>query len=159
MPFLPYNQLSDDDLKAIIAYLRSVPAELSTGPTGDKINFLGMVFMGAGLFPEPEPVAGVVTAPPEGVTPEYGKYVATFGECRGCHGADMTGSPATSVSPAIINPRPFISTLTLEEFMQTMRTGVRPGGAAFTEAMPWQNASKMTDEDLAALFAYLTTNP
>ena len=159
MPFLPYNQLSDDDLKAIIAYLRSVPAELSTGPTGDKINFLGMVFMGAGLFPEPEPVTGVVTAPPEGVTPEYGKYVATFGECRGCHGADMTGSPATSVSPAIINPRPFIGTLTLEEFMQTMRTGVRPGGAAFTEAMPWQNASRMTDEDLAALYDYLTTAP
>jgi hypothetical protein len=37
-----------------------------------------------------------------------------------------------------------------------MRTGVRPGGVAFPETMPWQNASKMTDDDLAALYAYLT---
>lgn len=156
MPFLPYNQLSDDDLKAIIAYLRTLPAQPSKGSTGDSINFLGVVLTGAGLFPEPEPVTGVITAPPVGVSPEYGKYVATFGECRGCHGADMTGSPATSVSPAIINPRPFIGTLTLEEFIQTMQTGVRPSGAAFSLAMPWENASKMTSEDLAALYLYLT---
>ncbi len=156
MPFLPYNQLSDDDLKAIIAYLRTLPAQPSKGSSGDSINFLGVVLTGAGLFPEPEPVTGVITAPPVGVSPEYGKYVATFGECRGCHGADMTGSPATSVSPAIINPRPFIGTLTLEEFIQTMQTGVRPSGAAFSLAMPWENASKMTSEDLAALYLYLT---
>ncbi len=157
MPFLPYNQLSDDDLKAIIAYLRTLPAQPAKGSTGDSINFLGVVLNGAGLFPEPEPVTGVITAPPVGVSAEYGKYVATFGECRGCHGADMTGSPATSVSPAIINPRPFVSTLTLEEFIQTMQTGVRPSGAAFAPAMPWQNAAQMTNDDLAALFLYLTT--
>ena len=29
------------------------------------------------------------------------------------------------------------------------------GGAPFTERMPWQSASKMTDDDLAALYAYL----
>jgi len=104
-------------------------------------------------------VTGVVTASPFGNTPEYGKYVATFGECRACHGADMTGSPATSVTPAIINPRPFVSSLTLEEFIQTMRTGIQPSGTPFAEGMPWQNASKMTDDDLAALFAYLTAEP
>lgn len=159
MPFLPYNQLSDDDLKAIIAYLRSVPAEPSLVPTGDKINFLGMVFTGAGLFPEPESVTGVVTAPPAGATLEYGKYVATFGECRGCHGADMSGTEATSVSPAIPTARVLVSSITMEQFVEMMRTGIRPNGVKFADGMPWQNASKMTDEDLEALFIYLTAKP
>jgi len=37
-----------------------------------------------------------------------------------------------------------------------MRSGVKPGGVAFPETMPWRNAAKMTDDDLAALYAYLT---
>jgi hypothetical protein len=40
-----------------------------------------------------------------------------------------------------------------------MRTGVRPGGVPFPRTMPWQNASKMNDDDLAALYAYLTAPP
>ncbi len=157
MSFLPYRELSNEDTEAIIAYLRSLPPVPNTSPTGDNMNFLGAVMSGAGLFGEtPPPAPAVVTAPPQGVNAEYGKYVATFGECRGCHGPDMEGTPATSVSPAILSPRPFVNTLTLEEFIQTMRTGVRPSGAPFSDAMPWQNASKMTDDDLAALYAYLT---
>jgi len=160
MSFLPYRELSNDDTEAIIAYLRSLPPVPTTGVTGDKMNFLGAVMAGAGLFGEPPPPApAIVTAPPQGVNAEYGKYVATFGECRGCHGPDMTGSPATSVSPAIINPRPLVSALTLNEFIEMMRTGARPGNHPFPESMPWQNASKMTDEDLAALYAYLTAAP
>lgn len=114
---------------------------------------------GAILVPGAVPVDGVVTAPPAGATPEYGKYVATLGDCRGCHGPDMTGAPATSFSPAVPNPRPFVGTLTLEEFVQSFRTGVRPDGTAFSPAMPWQTASRMMDEDLAALYVYLTTQP
>ncbi len=160
MSFLPYRELSNDDTEAIIAYLRSLPPVPTTAVTGDNMNFLGAIMSGAGLFGEPPPPApAIVNAPPQGENAEYGKYVATFGECRGCHGTDMTGSPATSVSPAIVNPRPFVGSLTLEEFIQTMRTGVRPNGTPFNEGMPWQNASKMTDEDLSALFAYLTTDP
>jgi mono/diheme cytochrome c family protein len=160
MSFLPYRELSNDDTEAIIAYLRSLPPVPTTSVTGDKMNFLAAVMTGAGLFGEASPPApSIVNAPPQGVNAEYGKYVATFGECRGCHGPDMTGEPATSVSPAIVNPRPFVGSLTLEEFIQTMRTGVRPKGTPFNEGMPWQNASMMTDEDLSALFAYLTTEP
>jgi mono/diheme cytochrome c family protein len=118
-----------------------------------------MLLYGSGMFPLPAPAADVVTAPPPGVTAEYGKYVATFGECAGCHGPDVTGVAASAMSPAVPNPRPIIATWTKEQFVQTMRTGVRPTGAPFTEGMPWQSASKMTDDDLAALYAYLRANP
>jgi cytochrome c553 len=156
MAFLPYGQLSDSDTEAIIAYLRTLPPAPTRGPTGDQLNFLGMLLYGSGMFPLPAPAADKVTAPPPGVTAEYGKYVATFGECAGCHGPDVTGVAATAMSPAVPNPRPIIGTWTREQFIQTMRTGVRPSGAAFTKAMPWRNAAKMTDDDLAALYAYLT---
>ncbi len=101
------------------------------------------------LFGEPPPPApAVITAPPPGITAEYGKYVATFGECRGCHGPNMTGSPATSVSLAVPDPRPFVSTLTLEQFTAMLRSGVKPDGQPFPPTMPWENASNMNDDDL-----------
>lgn len=159
MSSLSYRELSDADIEAVIAYLRSQPAETNDVPTGDKLNFLGMVIMGSGMFPMPAPVPSSIEAPPAGATPEYGKYVATLGDCRGCHGTDMMGTPASSFGPAVPNPRPFVGSLTLEEFIQTMRTGVRPDGTPFTDAMPWQSAAHMTDDDLAALYAYLKAEP
>jgi mono/diheme cytochrome c family protein len=160
MSFMPYRELSNEDTEAIIAYLRSLPPVPTTGPTGDRLNFLGMTMLGAGMFGEPPPPApAIVTAPPQGITAEYGKYVATIGECRGCHGPNMTGSPATSVSPAVPNPRPFVSSLTLEQFTAMMRSGVKPDGELFPATMPWENASHMNDHDLAALYTYLTTQP
>lgn len=157
MAFLPYRELSDADTEAIIAYLRSLPPAPTTGATGDKMSFLGAVMTGAGMFGEaPPPAPASVSAPPQGVTAEYGKYVATFGECRGCHGPAATGAPATSVSAAIPNPRPLVGTLSQEQFVAMMRSGVKPDGVPFPETMPWQNASKMNDNDLAALYAYLT---
>ena len=157
MSFMPYRELSDADTEAIIAYLRSLPPVPTAGATGDNMNFLGAVMSGAGLFGSaPPPAPATITAPPQGVTAEYGKYVATFGECRGCHGPDVTGSPATSVSAAIPNPRPLVGTLSQEQFFAMMRSGVKPDGVTFPETMPWENAAKMTDDDLAALYAYLT---
>jgi hypothetical protein len=71
----------------------------------------------------------------------------------------MTGVAASALGPAVPNPRPSVGTWSQAQFIQTMRTGVRPSGAPFSERMPWQNASKMTDDDLAALYAYLKAPP
>jgi len=157
MSFLPYNQLSDADTEAIVAYLRSLPATETELETGSNLNFIGAVMLGAGMFgPAPQPSAESIAALPQAETDEYGKYVATFGECRGCHGPNMTGAEATAVAPAVPNPRPLVGTLSQEEFVEMMRSGVRPGNNPFPETMPWENAAKMTDTDLAALYAYLT---
>ncbi len=155
MSLLPYAQISDADTEAIVAYLRSLPPVEQTAATGDKLSFAGAVMFGAGLFGTPEQGAATVTAPPEGVTAEYGRYVATYGECRGCHGPDVAGVPASSMGPAVPNPRPLVAAMSQDQFAQMMRTGVRPNGVAFTEGMPWQAAAQMTDGDLAALYAYL----
>lgn len=158
MSYLPYRELSDEDTQAVIAFLRSqepVPTE-SNG--GDKPNLLGVIiFYGSGMLKLPETSNGMITAPAPGNTPEYGKYVATYGECRGCHGPDMTGQAATAVTQAYPNPRPIVAGWTVDQFIQAMRTGTRPNGDELK--MPWKNASMMSDEDLTALYTYITTAP
>ncbi len=156
MDLMPYKSLSDEDTEAIIAYLRSVPAVATDIDTGDKLKFLGLVMKGAGMLPA-ESGAASVSAPAEGVTVEYGKYVAVYGDCRGCHGPDVTGVAPSAADPAgTPNPRLLVSTINQTQFFEMMRSGVKPDGSAFPETMPWQNAAKMTDNDLAALYAYLT---
>lgn len=159
MSLLSVGELSDEDLEAVIAFLRAQPAATTDGPTGDKIGFMGLVFWGAGLFPAPQTRPDTITAPPAGPTAEYGKYVATMGDCRGCHGSDMTGTPASPAGPAVPNPRPLVGETTLEQFIQMFRSGVRPDGNPFPNTMPWQSAAAMNDDDLAALYAYLTAAP
>jgi mono/diheme cytochrome c family protein len=160
MSLLPYNQLSDADTEAIIAYLRSLPAAETDLETGSQLNFIGAVMLSAGMFgPGREPAPETIAALPQAETPEFGKYVATFGECRGCHGPDMTGAEATAVSAAVPNPRPLAGALSQAEFVEMMRSGVRPGNNPFPPTMPFENAAKMTDTDLAALYAYLTAAP
>lgn len=159
MEYEIYHELSDGDVEAIIAYLRSLPAVESAIAVGDKATFLAVALMGAGIFPAPEPSEEHVTAPSEGITAEYGKYVATFGGCRSCHGPNAMGVAESSLGPAVPNPRHLVNTLSQTEFMEMMRTGIRPGSGPFPETMPWQSAAKMTDDDLAALYAYLTTEP
>lgn len=58
--------------------------------------------------------------------------------------------------PATPNPRPLVASLSETQFVEMMRSGVKPDGVAFPERMPWQIAAQMTDGDLAALYAYLT---
>ncbi len=159
MSLLTYAQLSNDDTEAIIAYLRTLPPVAQPIPTGDKLSFLGGVMFGAGLFGTPDAAQETVVAPPQGVNATYGKYVATFAECRGCHGADTTGTPASVAGPAIPNPRPLVGTLSQDEFSQMMRTGIKPDDVPFPDTMPWQVAAKLTDDDMAALYAYLTAAP
>jgi mono/diheme cytochrome c family protein len=47
---------------------------------------------------------------------------------------------------------------TVEQFIQTMRTGKHLGvGRPILPPMPWHYVGKLTDEDLRAVFAYLRT--
>ena len=42
-------------------------------------------------------------------------------------------------------------------FVNTIRTGKKPEGEPLLPPMPWTVYRKMTDEDLKAVYAYLTT--
>jgi len=158
MTLLGFRDLSDEDTKAVIAYLRTQEPVTTDSNGGDQVNLLGvMMFFGSGLAPMPENRFESIATPLRENSIEYGRYVATIGDCSGCHGPNMTGTETSVLGPGIPNPRPFVSKISQEEFIQTMRTGIRPNGIELQ--MPWKNASMMRDEDLAALYTYLKSEP
>ena len=167
MPAQEYYYLSDEDLGALIAYMKTVPpvdntvAESSVGPLGRAL-FL------AGQFPllpvemvdhtAPRPVA-----PEPGVTAEYGQYMA-YG-CMGCHNPNFTGGPITGGDPswppaANLTPAGPLADYTEEQFIETMRSGLTPSGKQLNaEWMPWPTAAQMTDEELQAVWLFFNSLP
>ena len=47
----------------------------------------------------------------------------------------------------------------LAEFIATMRTGIDPNGHALSEQMPWRPIGRMDDDELTAVYEYLTHLP
>jgi mono/diheme cytochrome c family protein len=146
--------LSDEDLHALIAYLRSMPAvENPTPNPPDQVNFLGALVFGAGLVPDLPPVNAPIVAPPRAASAEYGKYILSYQDCRTCHGSDLNGgtSKVTPNGP----PLRLIKGWTQEQFITTLRSGVNPDGHQLQSPMPWQTIGKMDDDELQAMYLYL----
>lgn len=155
MSALATRRLSDEDMLAVIAYLRSQPAVTSAGPEGDRPNLLFALFAGAGLVPVPEPIEGVVTAPPKAASAEYGEYIVSYVGCQDCHGTGFRGGVSGGLTPAGPNLVALVPNWTQDQFIQTIRTGVDPTGHALIEVMPWKAYAHMDDEELSAIQAYI----
>src|SRR5215831_4015606 len=157
MSYTNAGKLSDNDIQALIAYIRSQPAagqQTMTPP--DQVNLLGVIMLGAGMLPEGKPVfISAITAPPKAPTVQYGEYIMSYQDCRECHGANLTGGVEGQLGP--IGPDlNLVKGWKLEEFIATMRTGRDPGGYELSKQMPWRPIGKMDDEELGAVYEYLT---
>ena len=160
MSYTNAGKLSDDDIAAVIAYLRSRPADGQPTPDPpDRLNLLGAIMLGAGLLPGPTPIStDVITAPPKGPTARYGEYLLSYQDCRACHGADLSGGVQGQLGP--VGPGlALVKEWTLEQFVSTLRTGIDPGGRQLGKEMPWQPIGKMDDDELGAIYDYLIHLP
>jgi mono/diheme cytochrome c family protein len=172
MPYRNYYSLSEYDMDAIIAYLRSLPAVVNEvpriGPSGEGIA--------------PELILSddvLATAPPDSSDPvALGAYlVNTVMSCADCHTPldETTGEPLFDqwlaggqpwegpwgiVYGGNITPHEEtgIGTWTDEEIARAVREGVRIDGRQLI-LMPWQDYAVTTDEDIAAVVAYLRSIP
>ncbi|HET9424619.1 MAG TPA: c-type cytochrome [Gemmatimonadaceae bacterium] len=163
MPASHYNRMSDDDVRAIIAYVKSVPPvdnelkPFSAGPISRALTVSGAPFFHAALIQHDAPHRA---APPAGVTPEYGEYLVAVAACRECHGPNLSGGPTPEGSKVASNLTPTgLAAYTEASFMTALREGKRPGGAPIDTVMPWREYRGMTDEELKAVWAYLRTVP
>jgi mono/diheme cytochrome c family protein len=160
MSYTNAGKLSDEDIKAIIAYIRSLPASGQVTPEPpDQLNPLGLIMLGAGMLPSGKPVlSGAIKAPPKSSSPQYGEYILSYQDCRECHGSKLTGGVQGQLAP--VGPGlSLVKSWTLEDFISTMRTGMDPSGHQLGKEMPWQPIGKMDNEELAAMYEYLIGLP
>ena len=100
-------------------------------------------------------------APAPGVTAEYGRYLGRA--CNFCHGDNLSGegveAPTTITTPNLTRGGR-LGQWSEADFFNTMRTGVTPRGDKLNpEEMPWESIGRLTDDELKALWLYLTSVP
>jgi cytochrome c553 len=165
MPSEVFSHLSDEDLGAIIAYYRSLPAvdrelpDTRFGPIGRALLAAGKLnILVAPKTPRLTKRVAVAPAP----TADYGRYLADVAGCHGCHGYGLSGGrvagppglpPASNLTPAGIGD------WTPADFTRAMREGLRRDGSTLDEFMPWKIFRGMTDVELTALWRYLRSVP
>ena len=168
MPSEEYNRLVDDDVIAVVAYARQLPAgggaraEVRLPMPVKALYAAGLVRDASEKIDHSLPPAQPV---PEGVTPAHGAYVANG--CIGCHGARLAGGKIPGAPPswpaaAKLTPGPG-SALdrypTAEQFMAMLKSGKRPDGSAVSKVMPFASLKEMNDVDVRALYLHLRSLP
>ncbi|SHE99062.1 c-type cytochrome [Flavisolibacter ginsengisoli] len=170
LPFMPFQDLSDEDLTAIISYLRSVKPVKNKVPD-HNYNLVGNLIKAFMIKP-----VGPSTKPPIAVradtTVAYGKHmVMAVANCNECHtkrdgignfvGAPLAGGTVfeekghpTLISPNLTpDPTGRITNWSQESFIKRFRLGkLIP-----YSHMPWEAFGRMTDTELIAIYKYLKT--
>jgi mono/diheme cytochrome c family protein len=169
MPAQHYRSLTDEDLGAILAYIDSLEPvdnavpEPRLGPMSYVLLLSEPLFVPAELIDHD--ASGPVTDIEPSVTVEYGSYLVTIGTCRDCHGDDLNGRPLPPMldePPARnLTPGGQVGGWTEEQFIQTIRTGVNPGGHELQEPMAGvlKSLQLQSDDELAAILLYLQSLP
>lgn len=174
LPFMPFHNVSDEDLTAIISFLRSQKPVRNKVPE-HTVSVLGKVVK-AFLLKPTGPSGPVPKAIKRDTSVEYGKYLAnSVANCAGCHtNRDMmTGAPVgelfaggmemeSSVEPEkyyFITPNLTPDSTgrlfgwTEEMFIKRFRMGRLVPGTH----MPWGPFSRMSEGELKAIYKYLNT--
>lgn len=166
MPAEEYSHFSDEDLGALIAYLKTVPAvnrertPIELGPVARILVTLGKIKLPADQIDHANLRPASVTP---GVTVEYGRYVAAG--CLGCHGPNYSGGkidvgPPNWPQAANLTPHADgrLARWSEDDFLKVMRTAKRPDGSQLDPVMPLV-FGQMNDTELKALWAFFKTLP
>ena len=169
MPYQNYSSMSDEDLAAVITYLRSIPPVRRAQPRSEipfPVNRL--------INTVPRRIDGPVPPPDLSTPVARGAYLTKLASCSDCHtpmtpegeflegmafaGGNMivhSGRQPSATANLTTSPTG-IPYYTEELFVEAIRTG-RVRERQLSDNMPWAHYARMTDEDLKAIFAYLQT--
>jgi len=167
MPYQNFRRLPDEDLAAVIVFIRSLPAVHNALPQTEiafPVKYLIRIV--------PQPITDPVPAPDLSTPAHRGEYLATLASCADCHTPMTRGMPdetkayaggqvfkgpwGTATSANITPDKTGISYYNEALFVEALRTG-SVMGRQLNPIMPWDGYRHMTDEDLKAIFAYLRT--
>ena len=166
MPFELYRKLSDTDLAAMVAYLRTVK------PASNKVE--KSVYR-IPLPPAYGPPVASVPDVPRADKVKYGEYLAgPVGHCVECHtplvhgkhdwsrigqgGMEFNGPWGVSVARNITpHPEDGLGKWSDAEIKRAVTQGVSKNGTKLYPPMAYSLYAKVKDEDLDAIVAYLRT--
>lgn len=156
MPSSMFYHLTDEDLGAIIAFLRSLPP--SNGPL-TEIRLGPLARIGVVLKKYEPQVAMIdrsIARPTAAALADplvHGRYLALT-SCTECHGLDLRGSPDGSTPPVAI-----AATYSAEEFVRLMRTGTARGDRELRlmSEVARGRFAHFTDPEISALHTWLGT--
>jgi mono/diheme cytochrome c family protein len=170
LPFMPFQDMSDEDLTAIVSYLRSLKPVRNPVPDHDY-NAIGMLIK-AFLIKPSGPSEPPKISVPEDSTADYGKHmVMAVANCHECHtkrdgignfvGEPLAGGTVfeekgkpTLISPNLTpDPTGRIFSWSQEDFIRRFRMGK----TIPYSHMPWESFGRMTDTELKAIYNYLQT--
>jgi cytochrome c len=177
MPYESYRNLSDEDAKSIVAYVRTLPAvrhPIKPRELSFPVNFLVKLV--------PQPLREEVPQPDDATDHQaYGKYLVTIGGCRDCHtahdahgklvpGADFAGGwemkyPGGRVFTSNITPHEstWLGQVSKDEFIGRFRSWKDapdvPAVKGRNTTMSWKGFASLTDKDLGAIYDYLRSVP
>jgi mono/diheme cytochrome c family protein len=166
MPYHLYRGISDRDVKAIVAYLRSIkPIRNKVAKSVYRIK-----------LPKSRPRAGSVPEVPRNDKVKYGEYLAgPVGHCIACHtprmkgghdykrqfgagGSDFHGPIGTTFAANITPDKETgIGNWSDRQIKAAISTGYRASGEKMNPPMPYPYYKKIRAEDLDAIVAYLRT--
>ncbi len=166
--------LDPADVRAISNWLASRPvpedSHPAAGPPPRAALDCGVVARaGAAASRHARPGATATSTPTAGdPLVEKGRYLARIGNCESCHtragGAPWAGGRAIQTpfgdvySSNLTSSREHgLGAWSFEDFRRAMREGVAPDGRVLSPAFPYTSFTRMHEEDLEALFAYLQT--
>jgi mono/diheme cytochrome c family protein len=181
LPIMPYQEMSDEDITAIISYLRTQePVKHKVAPT--EYRFLGKLLLTLGVFKPEFPKNTPPVSVRRDTTIAYGKYLSeTVANCRGCHtsrdpksglynGPDYAGGMVFEpdensngyffVSPNLTPDKEtgVMAHWNEELFIARFRNGRHPAGVPTHHThMPWGAFTRMTETDLKAIYRYLNS--
>lgn len=169
MPFEFYRGLADDDLAAMVAWLRSVPAVRNAA---EKSTYR------MPLPPSYGPPVGRIAAPPRADAVAYGGYLAgPVAHCMECHtpfaapghrdmarmglgGQEFPGPWGSSVAANITPGRlTGLGQWSDAEIERAIRQGLSRDGRRLFPPMGYAHYAGVSAPDMAALLAYLRSLP
>jgi mono/diheme cytochrome c family protein len=177
MPYGTYRHMSDEDARAMVAYLRTL-RPISRARPATQLDFPVSVLIKLA----PKPVEGPVVAPPATDRVAYGGYLVQLAGCSDCHspiGADGSPNPDLLMAGGNELPTPSgrvvasnitpdketgIGEMSRESFIGIFKSYASmdpktPAAPGRNTLMPWRIYAGMTEEDLGAIYDYLRTVP
>ena len=134
---------------------------------------LAAVALAAGLSPALTPRAIPAQAPPPAAAfkaedVRRGRQLAAIGDCASCHtmrgGSSYAGGVALQTPFGVIHgtnitpePQTGIGRWPLEAFRRALREGISRDGHHLYPAFPYDHFTRLTDADIAALYAFVMT--